>query len=136
MILDPIFSTISITMLCFCISSALIPEKKYAYTILCAPLTFTEIAISDPFFINNILLIILICITHAGILYIYKYKSVIYSISTTLLFFTALLFVNFLYTRLLGMNHVFYSLGFLLGILYCIISLGLLKILKYNALFK
>ena len=132
MILDPIFSTISITMLCFCISSALIPEKKYAYTILCAPLTFTEIAISDPFFINNILLIILICITHAGILYIYKYKSVIYSISTTLLFFTALLFVNFLYTRLLGMNHVFYSLGFLLGILYCIISLGLLKILKYN----
>ena len=132
MILDPIFSTISITMFCFCISSALIPERKYAYTILCTPLTYTEMAISDPFFINNILLIILICITHACILYIYKYKSVIYSISTTLLFFTALLFVNFLYTRLLGMNQVFYSLGFLLGILYCMISLGLLKILKYN----
>lgn len=40
-------------MFCFCISSALIPERKYSYTILCTPLTFTELAIfSDPFFIN------------------------------------------------------------------------------------
>ena len=102
MIFDFLFSTISITMFCFCISSALIPERKYAYTLLCTPLTFTELAIfSDPFFINNFLLIILICITHACILYIYKYKAVLYSISTTLLFLTILIFVNLLYVRLL-----------------------------------
>ena len=36
-------------------------------------------------------------------LYIHKYKDVIYSISTTLLFFTALLFVNLLFVRLLNL---------------------------------
>lgn len=133
MIFDFLFSTISITMFCFCISSALIPERKYSYTILCTPLTFTELAIfTDPFFINNFLLIILICITHACMLYIYKYKAVLYSISTTLLFLTALFFVNLLYVRLLNIFNLgeFYGLPF--GILYCMISLGLLKILKYN----
>ena len=101
MIFDFLFLTISTTMFCFCISSSLIPERKYAYTLLCTPLTLTEMAIfSYPYFISNISLIILICITHACMLYIYKYKNVIYSISTTLLFFTALLFVNLLFVRL------------------------------------
>ena len=65
-------------------------------------------------------------------LYIHKYKAVIYSISTTLLFFTALLFVNLLFVRLFSILNIsdFYGLPF--GILYCMIALGLLKILKYN----
>ena len=113
MIFDFLFSVISTAILCFCISSILIPEKKYSYTILCAPLTLIEMFIfTYPSLLNNFLLIILICVTHACMLYIHKYKAVIYSISTTLLFFTALLFVNILFVRM--------------------IALGLLKILKYN----
>ena len=82
MIFDFLFLTICITMLCFCISSILIPEKKYSYTILCAPLTLTEMFIfTNPSLLNNFLLISLICITHACMLYIHKYKAVIYSIS-------------------------------------------------------
>ena len=105
-------------MLCFCISSILIPEKKYSYTILCAPLTLTEMFIfTNPSLLNNFLLIFLICVTHACMLYIHKYKAVIYSISTTLLF------------SILNISD-FYGLPF--GILYCMIALGLLKILKYN----
>lgn len=93
MIFDFLFSVISTAMLCFCISSILIPEKKYSYTILCTPLTLTEMFIfTNPSLLNNFLLIFLICVTHACMLYIHKYKAVIYSISTTLLFFTALLF--------------------------------------------
>lgn len=133
MIFDFLFLTICITMLCFCISSILIPEKKYSYTILCAPLTLTEMFIfTNPSLLNNFLLISLICITHACMLYIHKYKAVIYSISTTLLFFTALLFVNLLFVRLFSILNIsdFYGLPF--GILYCMIALGLLKILKYN----
>ena len=104
MIFDFLFSVISTAMLCFCISSILIPEKKYSYTILCAPLTLTETFIfTNPTLLNNFLLIILICVTHACMLYIHKYKAVIYSISTTLLFFTALLFVNLLFVRLLNL---------------------------------
>lgn len=98
MIFDFLFSVISTAMLCFCISSILIPEKKYSYTIPCTPLTLIEMFIfTYPSLLNNFLLIILICVTHACMLYIHKYKAVIYSISTTLLFFTALLFVNLLY---------------------------------------
>ena len=133
MIFDFLFSVISTAMLCFCISSILIPEKKYSYTILCAPLTLTEMFIfTYPSLLNNFLLIILICVTHACMLYIHKYKAVIYSISTTLLFFTALLFVNLLFVRLFSILNIgdFYGLPF--GILYCMIALGLLKILKYN----
>lgn len=116
MIFDFLFSVISTAMLCFCISSILIPEKKYSYTILCAPLTLTETFIfTNPTLLNNFLLIILICVTHACMLYIHKYKAVIYSISTTLLFFTALLFVNLLFVRLLNLFNLgeFYGLPFL-----------------------
>lgn len=133
MIFDFSFSVISTAMLCFCISSILIPEKKYSYTILCAPLTLTETFIfTNPTLLNNFLLIILICVTQACMLYIHKYKDVVYSISTTLLFFTALLFVNLLFVRSFSILNIgeFYGLSF--GILYCMIALGLLKILKYN----
>ena len=83
MIFDFLFSVISTAMLCFCISSILIPEKKYSYTILCTPLTLIEMFIfTYPSLLNNFLLIILICVTHACTLYIHKYKAVIYSIST------------------------------------------------------
>ena len=111
MIFDFLFSVISTAMLCFCISSILIPEKKYSYTILCAPLTLTETFIfTNPTLLNNFLLIILICVTHACMLYIHKYKAVIYSISTTLLFFTALLFVNLLFVRLRNCIDLWYNL--------------------------
>lgn len=133
MIFDFSFSVISTAMLCFYISSILIPEKKYSYTILCAPLTLTETFIfTNPTLLNNFLLIILICVTQACMLYIHKYKDVVYSISTTLLFFTALLFVNLLFVRSFSILNIgeFYGLSF--GILYCMIALGLLKILKYN----
>lgn len=115
MIFDFLFSVISTAMLCFCISSILIPEKKYSYTILCAPLTLTEMFIfTYPSLLNNFLLIILICVTHACMLYIHKYKAVIYSISTTLLFFTALLFVNLLFVRLFSILNIgdFYGLPY------------------------
>lgn len=131
MIFDFLFSTISITMLCFCISSILIPEKKYSYTILCAPLTLTETFIfTNPTLLNNFLLIILICVTHACMLYIHKYKAVIYSISTTLLFFTALLFVNLLFVRLFSILNIgdFYGLPFGNSILYD--CLGIIKDIK------
>lgn len=118
MIFDFLFLTISITMLCFCISSILLPEKKYSYTILCTPLTLTEMFIfTNPTLLNNFLLIFLICITHACMLYIHKYKSVIYSISTTLLFFTALLFVNLLFVRLFSILNIGDFYGLLFGIL-------------------
>lgn len=133
MIFDFLFSVISTAMLCFCISSILIPEKKYSYTILCAPLTLTEMYLfTDSSLLNNFLLIILICVTHACMLYIHNYKAVIYSISTTLLFFTALLFVNLLYIRLFSILNIGDFFGLPFGILYCLIALGLLKILKYN----
>lgn len=133
MIFDFLFSVISTAMLCFCISSILIPEKKYSYTILCTPLTLIEMFIfTYPSLLNNFLLIILICVTHACMLYIHKYKAVIYSISTTLLFFTALLFVNLLFVRSFSILNIGDFYGFPFGILYCMIDLGLLKILKYN----
>ena len=100
-------------------------RKKYSYTILCAPLTLTEMFIfTNPSLLNNFLLISLICITHACMLYIHKYKAVIYSISTTLLFFTALLFVNLLFVRLFSILNIsdFYGLPF--GILYCMIAVS------------
>ncbi len=115
MIFDFLFSVISTAMLCFCISSILIPEKKYSYTILCTPLTLIEMFIfTYPSLLNNFLLIILICVTHACMLYIHKYKAVIYSISTTLLFFTALLIVNLLFVRLFSILNIgdFYGLPF------------------------
>lgn len=95
------------------------------------PLTLTEMFIfTNPSLLNNFLLISLICITHACMLYIHKYKAVIYSISTTLLFFTALLFVNLLFVRLFSILNIsdFYGLPF--GILYCMIALGFIKDIK------
>lgn len=131
MMLDIISVSINAFILSYCISTTLIPDKKKPYTLVCGPLCIIEMFMfSNPSFLSNLFLIILLCITHAFILYLYKYKAIIYGISTALLFLSALLCVNYLSVRLLtyaGDNY-----GFILSFIYAVICFVLLKILQHN----